>query len=68
MAKSAFGAVSSRLDQAAHRSLTEVDDAEVDTTYGADEAGVIENTRTRVQEIEAVLIELGILSAPPEES
>jgi hypothetical protein len=42
-------------------SLTAVDGATVDATYGAQEQGVINNTRTRVTEIENALRNVGIL-------
>jgi len=41
--------------------LTAADMSGVGSTYGADEQGVIDNTRTRVNEIEAALKESGIL-------
>lgn len=41
--------------------LTPVDGATVDATYGTQEQGVIENTRTRVNEIETALRNVGIL-------
>lgn len=41
--------------------LTAKDAAVVDVTYGAEEAGVIDNNRTRVEEIETRLKAVGIL-------
>lgn len=41
--------------------LTAEDTATVDSTYGTDEAGVIENLRTRVGELESRLQTLGVL-------
>lgn len=42
-------------------SLTASDSATVDATYGTEEAGVINNLRTRQIEIETALIALGLL-------
>lgn len=42
--------------------LTAADAAVVDGTYGAEEAGVIANTRTRLNELEARLRSLGLLT------
>jgi hypothetical protein len=41
--------------------LTAKDASTVDTTYGAEEEGVIKNNRTRIEEIEARLQEQGII-------
>lgn len=43
-------------------SLTAKNDSTVDATYDAVEAGVIENNRTRIGEIEDALKNIGILS------
>lgn len=43
--------------------FTAADGATVDNTYGAEEAGVIENLRTRVAEMEAILELLGAAAA-----
>lgn len=42
--------------------MTAADAATVDAVYGAEEAGVINNIRTRVNEIEAKLRSLGIIT------
>lgn len=42
--------------------LTAADAAAVDVTYGAEEAGVIANLRTRVNELETKLRALGLLA------
>lgn len=42
--------------------LTAASSATVDATYGAEEAGVINNSRTRIGEIEDALQAYGILS------
>ena len=41
--------------------LTDEDDATVDATWDADAAGVVNNLRTRLGEIEALLVQLGIV-------
>jgi hypothetical protein len=43
-------------------SLSPADNSAVDTTYGAEEAAVIENLRARVAQLETVLQAFGILS------
>lgn len=43
-------------------SLTAQDTASVDGTYGAEEAGVIDNNRTRILQIENVLKAAGLLA------
>lgn len=48
-------------DQAA--ALTAADASTVDATYGSQEAAVLGNVRTRVGEIEAALVALGILDS-----
>lgn len=50
-------------DSLALGALTAEDTSTVDTTYGAEEAAVIANLRTRVGELEAVLVAAGILTA-----
>lgn len=42
-------------------SLTAEDTATVDATYGSEEAGVINNLRTRLGEVEQVLKDNGLL-------
>jgi len=42
--------------------LTAADASTVDTTYGAEEAAVIANLRTRVNELESKLQSLGLLA------
>jgi hypothetical protein len=42
-------------------SITAVDEATVDGTYGSEESGVINNIRTRQGEIEAALVAIGAL-------
>lgn len=42
--------------------LTAASASTVDATYGSEEAAVIANNRTRIQEIETALIALGILT------
>jgi hypothetical protein len=44
--------------------LTAKDTSVVDGTYGAEEALVVANNRTRIEEIEALLIANGIVAAP----
>lgn len=41
--------------------LTAKDATSIDSTYDSDEQGVIENNRTRIEEIETLLRTLGIL-------
>lgn len=41
--------------------LTAKDGATVDGTYGSEEEGVIKNNRTRIEEIETALKNLGVL-------
>lgn len=48
-------------DNQSPSALTAKDAATVDATYGAEEVGVIQNNRTRIEEIETRLKSLGIL-------
>lgn len=43
-------------------SITAVDESSVDAVYDSQEAAVINNTRSRVNEIEDALIAIGLLS------
>ena len=43
--------------------MSAADAATVDTTYGAEEAGVINNIRTRVGEVETALENLGLIAS-----